>query len=90
MAFVHAGTAFGTAVSLISSGYLIDYFGWPTVFYGTGGLTLIWTVLWFILVSGDPAAHPSISEDELKYILNSTEGSSRNSEVGVFQNLKKP
>jgi len=59
---------FGTAITMVVSGYLIHYFGWITVFYVTGAVTVAWFCLFSYVVHDSPADHPSISYDELKYI----------------------
>ena len=40
--------------------------------YISGGAVLFWTVLWFVLVYDSPLKHPRISEQEKKYIVEST------------------
>ena len=53
------------------SGVIIDYFGWPWVFYSFGIMTLVWLVFWYWLMHDTPRSHPRISSDELQYIENS-------------------
>lgn len=70
----YSGTSFGTALTLIGSGYIIHggwFGGWPGVFYVIGIVSLIWFVLWCFLVYDTPTAHPRISGDELYYIQSS-------------------
>lgn len=45
--------------------------GWESVFYVQGAMTLVWCVLWFILVTDSPRQHKGISEAEKEYILAS-------------------
>ncbi|XP_035707132.1 putative inorganic phosphate cotransporter [Folsomia candida] len=73
-ALVYAGMSFGTALSLISSGYIIHYLGWPFVFYITGGATILWFLLWSFLVYNSPSEHPHINSTELKFIQNAIQG----------------
>ena len=61
----------GTAATMLVSGYIIHYFGWPAVFYASGGCTLICFVLWSLLVVNKPADHPWITPEELEYISDS-------------------
>lgn len=42
--------------------------GWPSVFYVSGILAIVWCVLWLTVVRSSPDVHPWISEKELKYI----------------------
>jgi len=50
------------------SGYLIDTFGWESVFYFTGSLGLLWIICWKLLIYDTPAEHPTISNRERTYI----------------------
>ena len=59
---------FGTAITMLVSGYISHYFGWVTVFYVTGVVTIIWFGLWAYYVHDTPSKHPKISHDELKHI----------------------
>ncbi|RXG59735.1 Sialin [Armadillidium vulgare] len=71
-AFILASNQLGTVVSMGISGWLCgsEYLGgWPSVFYLFGSLGLIWGVFWFILIRENPASHPRISDQELKYII---------------------
>lgn len=45
--------------------------GWESVFYVQGAMTLVWCVLWFILVTDSPRQHTTISAAEKEYILSS-------------------
>ncbi|KAL7642906.1 UNVERIFIED_CONTAM: hypothetical protein RMT77_006195 [Armadillidium vulgare] len=42
--------------------------GWPSAFYITGLVGIVWTVFWLLLIRNDPAKHPFISSEELQYI----------------------
>lgn len=64
------GVSVGTALTMVSSGYLIEYFGWPAVFYGIGAFSIIWFIFWTFLVFDTPADHPRISPEEKNYIIN--------------------
>ncbi|CAL8095520.1 unnamed protein product [Orchesella dallaii] len=71
---VYAGAQFGTAATMIMSGYLIHgniLGGWPSVFYVIGTLTIVWFVLWCFFVYDTPAQHPRISIEELNFIEKS-------------------
>ena len=68
------GTFFGTAVTLIGSGYLIHgniLGGWPSVFYVTGLISLFWFILWIFFAFSTPAEHPRISQEERFHIEKS-------------------
>ncbi|CAG7733200.1 unnamed protein product, partial [Allacma fusca] len=71
---VYAGAQFGTAATMVSSGYLIDggvFGGWPSVFYVMGVISLVWFVLWCFFMYDSPAVHPRISKEERNYIETS-------------------
>ncbi|RZC32717.1 MFS 1 and/or Sugar tr domain containing protein [Asbolus verrucosus] len=57
-------SSLGAALTLPVCGYLIHYLGWPSVFYATGGVTLVWTMMWFYLVYDSPRQHPRIRREE--------------------------
>lgn len=52
-------------------GLLIASLGWESVFYVTGGIGIIWSVAWFLLVYDSPSQHPRISDEERRYIQES-------------------
>ncbi|CAL8122496.1 unnamed protein product [Orchesella dallaii] len=66
--FAFAGMPFGSFISMLVSGFLINYFGWPSVFYATGALTALWFSLWSYFTHAFPIDDPTISQDELHYI----------------------
>ncbi|XP_012224783.1 putative inorganic phosphate cotransporter isoform X2 [Linepithema humile] len=77
-AFVYAGAQFGTVVSMPLSGLLANWDlvgGWPSIFYVFGAIGIIWCIAFLIWVYEDPEQHPSITEDEKKYILSALWGS---------------
>lgn len=81
-----AGTQFGTAVTMVISGFLIQagvLGGWPSIFYLIGVFTLVWFIFWMILIHDSPAEHPSISKEEREYIERSIgEGNGKGGNVG--------
>ncbi|XP_001947560.2 putative inorganic phosphate cotransporter [Acyrthosiphon pisum] len=70
---VFAGTQIGNIFSNFLSGFIIQYTpgGWPNVFYFFGITSLIWFVLWCVLVYNDPKSHPFISDTEREYLKKS-------------------
>ncbi|CAH0557659.1 unnamed protein product [Brassicogethes aeneus] len=58
----------GVAISLPICGLLISLSGWPSVFYVTGFVGVLWSCFWFYLVYDTPQKHPRISDQELLYI----------------------
>lgn len=61
-------SSLGAALTLPVCGYLISSVGWPSVFYVTGTVGLVWSILWFVLIYDSPAQHPRISKEERAYI----------------------
>lgn len=57
-------SALGAAIAMPVCGFLISTIGWESVFYVTGGVGLLWSVLWFVFIFESPAAHPRISDEE--------------------------
>ncbi|KFB39876.1 sodium-dependent phosphate transporter [Anopheles sinensis] len=57
-------SSLGAAITMPICGFLIDKIGWQSVFYFTGGLGFIWSVVWFLVVFETPAAHPRITPEE--------------------------
>lgn len=81
--WLDCGTCIGTIVAMGMSGYIIkskSLGGWPTVFYVSGLLAVIWFILWYITAHSDPRQSKSISKDELNYIITNTEDFSINTQ----------
>ncbi|CAH1115962.1 unnamed protein product [Phaedon cochleariae] len=57
-------SSLGAALTLPVCGYLIGTLGWASVFYFTGGIGLVWSLLWFFLIYDSPAQHPRITLEE--------------------------
>jgi len=55
-------------------GYLLEIYGWPSVFYAFGGGGIALGVLMMFLGADSPATHRMISEEEKQYIQNSLGG----------------
>lgn len=70
--FVYAGGWIGNVICLLSSGLLsASILGWPSCFYIWGGLTIISSILFFIIGRDSPTEHPGIPLDEKEYIETS-------------------
>lgn len=83
------GLNFGTMVILLSSGYLSQgSWGWPSIFYISGCLGIVWSVIWFLLGANSPESHPFISDEERKFIVKSLKHTSQHGSVSFsFVNL---
>lgn len=65
---VYAGMTLGTLVTMPLSGVLAAELGWESIFYVQGGLSVLWYVLWLVLVFDSPQQHPRISKTERQMI----------------------
>ncbi|CAL4146348.1 unnamed protein product, partial [Meganyctiphanes norvegica] len=68
MSFVYVANCLGIVITLPLCGVIIEAVGWPWVFYISGIVSLVWVVMWALLMHDTPQQHPHISQDELKYI----------------------
>ncbi|EFA02691.2 hypothetical protein TcasGA2_TC008412 [Tribolium castaneum] len=59
-----ASTAVGAGIAFQVSGFLISALGWKSVFYVFGGVSTLWSLLWFGLIYDSPQQHPRISQEE--------------------------
>jgi len=66
--WVYSGASLGTVLSMPTSGYMCDRYGWESVFYLSGLLGIIWFLFWSWIVFDSPSKHPRISAEEKEYI----------------------
>ncbi|KAF4101265.1 hypothetical protein G5714_017697 [Onychostoma macrolepis] len=62
------GSYAGAVIAMPLAGILVQYVGWPSVFYIYGVFGIIWYTFWLLLAYDSPAIHPTISEEERTYI----------------------
>uniref|UniRef100_A0AAG5DL33 Putative inorganic phosphate cotransporter n=1 Tax=Anopheles atroparvus TaxID=41427 RepID=A0AAG5DL33_ANOAO len=68
----YAGAQFGTVVMLAISGVLASSsMGWPSIFYISGAVGILWSLVWFFFGSNSPAEHRGIAPEEREFIENS-------------------
>jgi ACS family sodium-dependent inorganic phosphate cotransporter len=67
-----ASSAIGISLASHISGILIPKFGWQSVFYITGSMSLFWSLIWFYLIYDSPQQHPRISHKEKQLLENTT------------------
>ncbi|KAK3548793.1 hypothetical protein QTP70_020680 [Hemibagrus guttatus] len=65
------GSYAGAVIAMPLAGVLVQYVGWPSVFYIYGVFGIIWYTFWLLLAYESPAVHPTISEEERTYIETS-------------------
>ncbi|GAB1606330.1 uncharacterized transporter slc-17.2-like [Argonauta hians] len=66
-----AGLIIGNVFCLTISGYLCVYGfdnGWGSIFYIFGGISVLFSCVWFFVVYDSPDVHPSISEEERSFL----------------------
>lgn len=76
-------SSLGAAITMPICGFLIASLGWASVFYVTGGIGIIWSVAWFLLIFDSPGQHPRIAEEERRYIEDSIGGTSTTKHLSV-------
>ncbi|GAB1606334.1 sialin-like isoform X2 [Argonauta hians] len=80
LGIVFSAQYIGTIVCLSVSGYLCVYGfdnGWGSIFYIFGGVSLLFSCVWFYVVYDTPNVHPSISERERSYLNKSIKSKSK-------------
>jgi ACS family sodium-dependent inorganic phosphate cotransporter len=73
-----SGVAFGTMLALLISPAIIIYLGWPSVFYISGALGIVWLAAWQLKAANGPEDCPGVSPKEFALIM-----SERPTEVGL-------
>ncbi|MGR8919480.1 MAG: ACS family MFS transporter [Gammaproteobacteria bacterium] len=58
------GIPLGTLFALVVTGWLVEQFGWPSVFYIFGAAGVVWCLLWFARAANDPATDPRCAAAE--------------------------
>ncbi|XP_041858452.1 solute carrier family 17 member 7a isoform X2 [Melanotaenia boesemani] len=62
------GSYAGAVVAMPLAGILVQYTGWPSVFYVYGSFGIFWYMFWILVSYESPAVHPTITPEERKYI----------------------
>ncbi|KAL5286732.1 hypothetical protein ACFFRR_008004 [Megaselia abdita] len=80
--YTYSGTQFGTVLMLGSSGVIASSSaGWPGIFYISGAVGVLWSIVWYFYGASTPAESKSISVEERKFIETS---------IGSTPNTVKP
>ncbi|XP_058231855.1 vesicular glutamate transporter 1 [Hemibagrus wyckioides] len=62
------GSYAGAVIAMPLAGVLVQYSGWASVFYVYGSFGITWYLFWILVSYESPAAHPTITPEERKYI----------------------
>uniref|UniRef100_A0A8C6UWA9 Solute carrier family 17 member 6a n=1 Tax=Neogobius melanostomus TaxID=47308 RepID=A0A8C6UWA9_9GOBI len=65
------GSYAGAVVAMPLAGVLVQYTGWSSVFYVYGSFGIVWYMFWILVSYESPAEHPTITEEEKRYIEES-------------------
>ncbi|XP_073812051.1 putative inorganic phosphate cotransporter isoform X1 [Musca autumnalis] len=80
--YSYSGSQFGTVVMLATSGVMASsVMGWPSIFYISGGVGLLWSVAFLIWGASSPSEYRNISPEEKKFIETSLGSSSEGETV---------
>lgn len=72
LSLVYSGMHTGSIVGLGLSPHIIDWIGWPPVFYMFGSLGIVWYVFWQRRAQDSPAKDASMSDTERDYVVANT------------------
>lgn len=68
----YSGCQFGTVAMLAVSGMIATSpLGWPGIFYVSGAIGILWSIVWYIFGASNPAECRLISPEERKFIEDS-------------------
>ncbi|KAL3272557.1 hypothetical protein HHI36_014028 [Cryptolaemus montrouzieri] len=68
------GGSLGTVLTWPLLGLVIERWGWPPSFFIPAVIAVLWSLLWFYVVSDSPSESSKISEAERSHIENSLKG----------------
>lgn len=63
------GMNFGTLISFSTSGWIGSHFGWPSIYYFSGGLGVLWALSWFVGAADSPDDCWYITKKERDFII---------------------
>ena len=90
VALLIGGIPLGTLTALMSTGWIINHYGWPPVFYLFGSIGFLWCLAWFPRTTDRPDAHPRISTTELALIRESAPATTERAPVPWRRLLRAP
>ncbi|XP_065208480.1 sialin-like isoform X2 [Planococcus citri] len=87
MSFIISGFNVGTTMVHGVCAVLAYSYGWPMIFYATGSISLVLSILIFILVKNQPSDDKSISKKELVYIKQGVVTSEQKKTVHPYRRI---
>ena len=82
-----SGGTFGVIVAMPLAGVIVERLGWEAMFYIFGALSLIWSIIWFLVARESPEKMSRINEDELSYIKSKVVTTDKNTTKIPFKNI---
>ncbi|XP_017154211.1 sialin-like [Drosophila miranda] len=73
-----SGSTMGIILSNACSGLLLQYFYWSVMFYVFGTLSVIWFIVFAIICTNSPYAHPFIKPKERQYLAETVGNVNKN------------
>jgi len=70
ISIILSGSSVGTFLAMPLCGALAEHFGWASMFYTTGGIGVLWALLWLIFAKDKPEDDPWITKEELSQLQN--------------------
>jgi len=64
----HSASRLGAAIAPPLVVFIMNGWGWRSVFYVCGAIGLIWSIWWYVSYRNLPEEHPRVNEAELKHI----------------------
>ncbi|MDA9094743.1 ACS family MFS transporter [Gammaproteobacteria bacterium] len=89
IAFTNSGIPLGSIFAYIATPIIMILFGWEWAFYSFGALGILWFFFWQRNITSLPADHPTISKEELDYILAEAPASEIAPKLPPFKTLIK-
>ncbi|XP_065208487.1 vesicular glutamate transporter 3-like [Planococcus citri] len=87
MSYVVNGLNVGAAIVHGFCAFLADGWGWSMIFYGTGAVSVILSIICFIAVKNRPSEDKWITEKELAYIQQGIKATSKGKVVHPYRRI---
>lgn len=81
VSYSFTGVYFGLTVSYPIAGFVAKAWGWPAIFYVTGGAAFVWWLIWLIFVYNEPSQDKSLSETERSYLMENLKNENKKRKI---------